>query len=113
MPVQRRPAPHQPDRVSDELRQQTEHHRRQAPKAGPFGDGVAINDILFATAASGGNGAKQVRHHLGRTPKGFIVTDLDAAPRSVVFSTARDRDTITLNMATAPIADVTINVWVY
>lgn len=109
MVQRRRPAPHQPDRLGEELRQTSEHQRRQAPKAGPFGDGVSVDGVVFTAA---GSGSVSVRHHLGRVPKGLLVTYTSALLTKPIYAASWDRDTITL-ATTAPAADVTTNVWVF
>jgi len=113
MVQRRRPAPHQPTRYSEELRQQQEDQRRQAGKAGPFGDGVAIAGIVFDTAGDGGSGSLTKRHNLGRVPKGVVVTRLQCAVGIVNLATTWDRDTITLTTGPAPLVTATFDVWVY
>jgi hypothetical protein len=67
----------------------------------PLLDGTPLTQIVLTTSAL------KVPHQLGRTPRGFFVTDLNA--NAVVFRTGSTDTTITLTAS----ASCTVNLWVY
>jgi hypothetical protein len=67
----------------------------------PIVDGELLTNIILPA------GSFRVNHKLGRTPLGFILSDINAAV--TVHREAWDSNTITLN-ASGP---VTISLWVY
>ena len=100
-PLQARPGTHQPTREGDELSRNVDHMRRQADRMGPFGDGVRLTNVALTTTA------KEVRHGLGRVPRGWIVTDRDA--QATVRRSGWTKQAISLLSS----ANVTVDLWVF
>jgi hypothetical protein len=98
--------PKKPPRVSDP----TDPFQREVRTSFEFlGRTDIINGRGFSDIALTSGVAKKVSHGLGRIPKGWIITDMDAAAIVIRSSSTERNKYLTLTAS----ADTTISLWIY